>query len=175
MRFLAFRAPAWPLFVLFVFVANTPGAHATLQQTSSQTGQPPAAIPAQPKPHIRPNDAGSPIPTRYDMLRGAYGPYRANNDLLYYHLDVRVDPDKQFLSGRNSIRFKMLKSGKRIQLDLVPAFRIDRILLPQTNGAARVLHYERAPGRTVYVDFPETLRKGRTYNIEFYYSGHPLE
>jgi hypothetical protein len=26
------------------------------------------------------------------VLRGAYGPYRENNDLVYYHLDVRVDP-----------------------------------------------------------------------------------
>src|SRR5258708_548245 len=56
-----------------------------------------------------------------DHLRGSYGPYRANNDLLYYHLDVRVDPDKQTLSGKNSIRFKMLKDGSRIQLELVPA------------------------------------------------------
>jgi len=51
-----------------------------------------------------------------DHLRDSYGPYRANNDLLYYHLDVRVDPDKQTLSGKNSIRFRMLKSGSRIQL-----------------------------------------------------------
>ena len=34
-------------------------------------------------------------PTRANLLRGEYGPYRANNDLLYYHLDVRVDPVKQ--------------------------------------------------------------------------------
>jgi len=40
-----------------------------------------------------------PIPTRDDVLRGGWGPYRANNKLLYYHLDVRVDPDKKFLSG----------------------------------------------------------------------------
>src|ERR1700722_10948966 len=53
-----------------------------------------------------------------DQLRGSYGPYRANNDLLYYHLDVRVDPDKQYLSGKNTIRFRMLQDGARIQLDL---------------------------------------------------------
>ena len=39
----------------------------------------------------------------------SYGPYRANNDLLFYHLDVRVDPEKKFISGKNTIRFKMLK------------------------------------------------------------------
>jgi aminopeptidase N len=109
-----------------------------------------------------------------DHLRGSYGPYRANNDLLYYHLDVRVDPDKQTLNGKNSIRFKMLKSGSRIQLDLVPALNIDKVLLQQAKGTL-ALHFERAAGRTVYVDFPATLVKGRIYTIEFYYSGHPAE
>src|SRR4051794_33667873 len=61
-----------------------------------------------PKAHIRPNDAGAAIPTRFDMLRGAYGPFRANNDLLYYHLDIRVDPVQQTIRGKNAIRFRML-------------------------------------------------------------------
>src|SRR6202020_377713 len=53
-----------------------------------------------------------------DQLRGSYGPYRANNDLLYFHLDVRVDPEKTVISGKNTVRFRMLKDDKRIQLDL---------------------------------------------------------
>src|SRR5258708_39949350 len=65
----------------------------------------------KPKRPIRPNDAGSPIPTRAEMLRGAYGPFRANNDLLYYHLDIRVDPEKKYISGKNTIRFRMTKDG----------------------------------------------------------------
>ena len=35
-------------------------------------------------------------PSHADILRGEYGRYRANNDLLYYHLDVRVDPEKKY-------------------------------------------------------------------------------
>jgi aminopeptidase N len=110
-----------------------------------------------------------------DQLRGNYGQYRANNDLLYYHLDVRVDPEKQYLSGKNSIRFKMLTAGNRIQLDLVPVFQIDKILLDRDNGTPLPLRYERAAGRTVYIDFPKPLHQGSTYTIEFYYSGHPVE
>ena len=110
-----------------------------------------------------------------DRLRGAYGPYRANNDLLYYHLDVRVDPAQRMLSGKNVIRFAMLKPDSRIQLDLVPAFNIDKIVLDEAGGATRALKFERAAGRTVYIDFPETLKKGSTYTIEFYYSGHPWD
>jgi aminopeptidase N len=106
--------------------------------------------------------------SRADMLRGAYGPYRANNDLLYYHLDVRVDPDKQTIQGKNTIRFKMLKDGTRIQLDLNEALAIDKILL-----GTIPLKYERDSG-AVFVDFPKTLRAGQTYSIDFFYSGHPL-
>ena len=110
-----------------------------------------------------------------DRLRGAYGPFRANNDLLYYHLDVRVDPAQKTLSGKNVIRFAMLQPGTRIQPDLVPTFNIDKILIDDADGKTRPLKYERAAGRTVYVDFPETLKKGSIKTIEFYYSGHPVE
>src|SRR5579862_4846035 len=68
-------------------------------------------------------------PTHADILRGEYGRYRANNDLLSYHLDVRVDPEKKFLSGKNTIRFRMLQDDTRIQLDLHAALKIDKILL----------------------------------------------
>lgn len=108
-------------------------------------------------------------PTHADILRGAYGPYRANNDLLFYHLDIRVDPDKKFLSGKNTIRFKMLEDGTRIQLDLHEALRVDKILFGTTP-----LKYVRDSG-AVFVDFPETLHAGNTYSIDFYYSGNPLE
>ena len=108
-------------------------------------------------------------PMRFDILRGAYGADRANNDLLYYHLDIRVDPAKKYISGKNTIRFKMLQDANRIQLDLHKALNIDKILL----GTAE-LKYSRDEG-AVFVDFPDTLRTGRTYSVDFYYSGNPVE
>lgn len=141
-------------------------------QTAQQTpGKPAAAATnaAPAKPYVRPSDADVPTPTRAEMLRGAYGPYRANNDLLYYHLDIRVDPEKQFISGKNTIRFKMLTDGTRIQLDLLETLAIDKILWGETP-----LKYERDTG-AVFVDFPRTLRAGQIYSIDFYYSGHPEE
>jgi hypothetical protein len=62
------------------------------------------------------------------LLRGAYGPYRDNNDLVYYHLDVRVDPEKKIIAGKNTVRFKMLRDGTRIQIDLRDILRVERIL-----------------------------------------------
>jgi aminopeptidase N len=100
-------------------------------------------------------------------LRGAYGEERANNDLLYYHLDIRVDPEKKTIAGKNTIRFKMLKDGTRIQIDLRDILRVDKILLGQTE-----LKYERKHD-SVFIDFPSTLKQGETYSIDFHYSGTP--
>ena len=106
-------------------------------------------------------------PTRATLLRGEYGPYRANNDLLYYHLDVQVDPEKAAISGKNTIRFRMLKDGTRIQLDLQPSLAVDKILFGDTP-----LKFEREFG-AVFVDFPERLKAGQVCSIDFHYSGKP--
>ena len=110
-----------------------------------------------------------------DKILGGYGPYRANNDLLHYNLHVRVDPAKQFLSGMNAIQFRMLEDGTRIQLDLVRTFQIDGISLENARGAPTPLTYQRVSGRSIYIDFPRTLRKGKIYTVDFHYSGHPVE
>jgi aminopeptidase N len=127
-----------------------------LSTASAQAQQQPAPKPAGP-------------PTRGSILRGEYGPLRANNDLLSYHLDVRVDPSKKFISGKNTIRFKMLQDGTRIQLDLFANLAVEKILL-----GTIPLHYERELN-AVFVDFPETLEAGRTYSVDFHYSGSPQE
>jgi aminopeptidase N len=148
--------------------ANPGAAQTTGQGTGQGTGQAQTQA-TKPQPRIRPNDAGAPIPTRADMLRGAYGPYRENNKLLYYHLDIRLDPEKKFISGKNTIRFRMLKAGDRIQLDLTDKLNIDKILFGETP-----LKYER-DGSAVFVNFPSTLRVGQVVSIDFYYSGNPPE
>jgi aminopeptidase N len=119
-------------------------------------------------------------PTHSDILRGEYGRYRANNDLLSYHLDIRVDPEKKFINGKNTIRFKMLKDDTRIQLDLYDNLKVDKIVFTGEGQRAKgqganetnALKYERDSG-AVFVDFPETLKAGRIYSIDFYYSGTP--
>ena len=103
------------------------------------------------------------------MLHGEYGRYRANNDLLSYHLDVRVDPERKSISGKNTIGFRMLAADRRIQLDLYANLHVDRILLGSTP-----LEYERELN-TVYVTFPALLEAGREYAIDFFYSGMPRE
>ena len=144
----------WAISVLLLLTAAAVPLRAQTPQRTGVQGSPQQAVAA---------------PARADILRGEYGPYRANNDLLFYHLDVRVDPEKKFLSGKNTIRFKMLKDDTRIQLDLHAALNIDKILFGTTP-----LKYERESG-AVFVAFPQTLKAGRIYAIDFYYSGNPVE
>lgn len=146
------------LLAIFVLVSVAAGRS---PQTSVQTSQPAPAAPQR----VR----GQGEPTKAEILRGAYGPYRANNDLLFYHLDIRIDPAKKLVSGKNTIRFKMLQDDTRIQLDLADALNVDKILFDSTP-----LHYERDSG-AVFVDFPYTLRSGSVYSIDFYYSGTPVQ
>ncbi len=108
-------------------------------------------------------------PSRADFLRGEYSQWRANNDLLSYDLDIRIDPEKKTISGKNTIRFKMLKEDTRIQLDLYANLKVDKIL-----SGATELKYTRELW-TVFVDFPAPLKKGSVQSIEFYYSGSPQE
>src|SRR5258706_7809533 len=110
-------------------------------------------------------------PTHADILRGEYGRYRANNDLLFYDLDIRVDPEKKFVSGRNTIRFKMLKDDTRIQLDLYDNLKVDKIVFgaatqngpksnvqgPTSRTEGTELKYEPDSG-AVFIDFPGTLK-----------------
>ena len=144
---------------LTVFVisgAVLPGAGVDAQTAGAQPR------PANTVPALRP-------PTRADLLRGEYGRYRSNNDLLSYALDIRVDPEKKFISGRNRVRFRMLQDDNRIQLDLYENLSVDRILLGDTQ-----LKFVREIN-AVFIDFPTPLRRGREYSIDFYYSGSPRE
>ena len=154
---------------VFAFAQTAaPAAPAGTQTPAPVAPQRPAAAAAQ-KPAPEPPLPSTLPPSRADVLRGEYGRYRANNDLLYYDLDVRVEPDRKFISGRNTIRFKMLAADTRIQLDLYANLEVDRIVM---NGAP--LQYTRELN-TVWVEFPARLDQGQTYELQFHYSGFPRE
>ena len=106
-------------------------------------------------------------PSKANLLRGEYGRYRANNDLLFYDLSVRIDPEKKTIVGKNTIKFKMLKDDNRIQLDLYDNLHVDSVTM-----GSKTLKYTRELG-AVFVDFPEMLKAEKTYSIDFSYSGTP--
>ncbi len=112
--------------------------------------------------------APPPTPTRAEVSRGAYGPDRANNDLLYYHLNLHVDPVAKSITGSNLVRFRMLAEGQRIQLDLTDLLTIDSITMGQ-----QPLKFTRDSG-AILIDFPSPLHKNQTYEVTLNYHGNPV-
>jgi len=110
-------------------------------------------------------------PTKDDLLRGGYGPYRANNDLLFYHLTLRVDPEKKTIAGTNVVRFKMLEDGRKIQLELTPELTLDGITF---EGKALTYARAAADSRSLYVEFPRELKKGEVDEVTVAYHGQPV-
>ena len=136
-RLLRLLMPCFCLCLTAIVAATAPQATSTQQAVQPPPVGQTAQLPQPPR-------LGRPPVTEADILRGGYGPHRANNDLLSYHLDIRVDPEKKSIGGRNTIRFRMLKDDTRIQLDLVANLNVDRIVLD-----AAELKYERKCERRV--------------------------
>jgi aminopeptidase N len=135
-------------------------------QGTAQSAQSASTTPGGGK-YAHPADVAKP-PTKDDLLRGGYGPYRANNDLLFYALKLRVDPDAKTIAGSNLVRFKMLEDGRKIQLELTPELTISAITF---EGKALTYTHEE---RTLWIEFPRLLKKGETAEITVAYSGKPV-
>ncbi|OYQ38379.1 peptidase M1 [Flavobacterium cyanobacteriorum] len=105
--------------------------------------------------------------TRRDSLQGGLRPERTSFDVQRYDLNIRLDPDKKYISGYNNITFKVVENTKRIQLDLFENMNVDSII--HNN---RKLPYKR-DNDAVFITFPQNLEKGDEQQLRFYYSGNP--
>ncbi|MDC6406088.1 MULTISPECIES: M1 family metallopeptidase [Maribacter] len=107
--------------------------------------------------------------TEQDTLRGSITPERAWWDLTYYHLDISVDPDEKFISGTNTIRYKVLDKNQVLQVDLQPPLVIEKITQDGKN-----LSFE-SSGNAHFVTLEKTQNVGEFNEIVVHYSGHPKE
>lgn len=106
--------------------------------------------------------------TRADSLRGMLTPLRTCYDITYYHLDVRIDPATQSLSGSNRIHFKVVDDFEKMQIDLFDNMTIEKILLDDDKPATFTREFN-----AVFIQLPETLRKDSQHAVTIYYSGNP--
>jgi aminopeptidase N len=112
---------------------------------------------------------GQPTFTRSDSLRGYLYPERTAYDVVYYGLDVRIDPSDSSLTGSNTIFFRAMAEVSVIQLELFENMSIDRVSL---EGAVAPLPVERE-GNSFFVTFPEQLMQGSLYTMTIEYHGRP--
>ncbi len=107
--------------------------------------------------------------TEQDTLRGSITPERVWWDLNYYHLDIEVKPEEKYITGSNTIRYKVLEENQVLQIDLQDPLVIDKItqdgkkLKWRSNGYA---HFIQLKKPQLIGDFNEVI---------VHYSGHPKE
>jgi len=106
--------------------------------------------------------------TRADSLRGSLSPYRTAYDILYYHLDVKVDIANQFISGSNLFRFKATEDFNRLQFDLFSNLTVEKVVYKE-----KELDFDRE-FNAVFVDFPIGIQKGAIDSFRVFYSGNPI-
>jgi aminopeptidase N len=109
----------------------------------------------------------TPAFTRADTLRGSIGPGRAWWDVAIYDLDVRVDPADSSIAGSNAITYRVLDTGREIQIDLQQPLEIDSILQD-----GRVLEFRR-DGDAFFAELTDPQEPGMTRTVIVHYHGRP--
>lgn len=105
--------------------------------------------------------------TRKDSLRGTLSPARANYDVKYYELDLKIDIENKYISGSNLIRFDVKKNLPTLQFDL-----FDNLKITKVEWNAKPLDFKRE-FNAVFVTFPTPLNAGTSSSIKIYYEGNP--
>ena len=150
--------------VLATLLLAAPSAHLVPQATGNAPAQT-----TPPKPRIRPNDAGAPIPTRYDILRGAVRPLpRQQRSALLPSRHPRRSRRQDHL--RQEHHPLQDAQGRHAHPARPPRRRshIDKILLGTTAAQIRA----RLPAPSLST-FRRPCTPASVYSIDFYYSGNP--
>ena len=108
-----------------------------------------------------------PVFTRQDTLRGSVTPERAWWDLIYYHLNIIVNPADSTIKGTNSVYYKVLDRAVKMQIDLQEPMKITRVV--QDN---KDLVFNRE-GNVWWIELPGPQEKGSTCSIVISYEGRP--
>ncbi|MGI8582099.1 MAG: M1 family metallopeptidase [Chitinophagaceae bacterium] len=106
--------------------------------------------------------------THADTLRGSINADRDWWDVLHYSVGVTPDFENKKIEGKVDIRFKVLYSGKRMQIDLQQPLILMKAFLGDS-----ALVYTRE-GNVYYLDVPFTLQNGAIKTLALRFSGNPI-
>ncbi|HEV7743497.1 MAG TPA: M1 family metallopeptidase [Pyrinomonadaceae bacterium] len=116
--------------------------------------------------------------TRQETLRGSVTPEREWWDVLHYHLQVEFLPETRRLRGSNTITFKTLKPGNKMQIDLQPPLAITKITYGTKIVDGRKISNDELKfvreGNVYWVMFEKEIPKGVEDKIEIFYEGVPV-
>ncbi|OEK07575.1 peptidase M1 [Flavivirga aquatica] len=107
--------------------------------------------------------------SRQDTLRGSITPERQWWDLTYYHLDIKVDIDNKFISGKNTIQYKVLENQTVMQIDLQSPMKLLKAI--QSGEELQIKH----DGNAHFITLIDNQDIGEIKILDVYYEGHPKE
>ncbi|MFT4660782.1 MAG: aminopeptidase N [Patiriisocius sp.] len=107
--------------------------------------------------------------TEADSLRGSITEERIWWDLNYYHLDIEVLPEKRYIQGSNTIRYKVLEANDRMQIDLQSPLRITKIV-----QKGKELQFE-SKGNAHIIQLQQSQNIGDYNELIVHYEGQPKE
>jgi aminopeptidase N len=109
------------------------------------------------------------LATKKDSLRGSITAERGWWDVIYYDLNVTIQPEDSSITGYNNITYRVAKEPKQMQIDLQDPLTIDQVT---QNG--QPLEYDRLKNSYAYmIDMPGGLKKDSLYTLSVYYQGKP--
>ena len=106
---------------------------------------------------------------RQDTLRGSITPEREWWDLKYYHLDIDVNPNDKFISGKNTIQYEVLKPYQTMQIDLQSPMEITKVI---QNGKELDVKHE---GNAHFIQLNEKQNIDDINSVIVHYKGFPRE
>ncbi|MEZ5013320.1 MAG: M1 family metallopeptidase [Chitinophagales bacterium] len=116
--------------------------------------------------HAQLMDGPHPL-TMKDTLRGMLTPMRTCYDVTFYDLHVRVDLEKQGITGENTIYYTAVTDFQELQIDLFANMEISAITW-KGKDCSFTRKFD-----AVFVRFPGKVKKGDTGSFTVSYHGSP--
>ena len=113
--------------------------------------------------------AGAQSFERQDSLRGSITKERAWWDLLHYDIEVNIDIENKSISGKNTIRYRVIQSPTELQIDLQAPMKITGI---EQEGIALTYRKEFS---AYFVRLNKTQEPGSVHEISIAFEGSPIE
>jgi aminopeptidase N len=105
--------------------------------------------------------------TRQDTLRGSITPGRSWWDLVYYHLDIVVNPMDSTIKGTNTVTYRVLEPHDIMQIDLQ-----EPLMLKSATIDNRQLKYTRE-GNVYWIEIGAKQSPGKIYSVVLTYGDKP--
>ena len=120
-------------------------------------------------PFVSPSNISAQNFERKDSLRGSITKERAWWDLLHYDIDVTFDFENKFISGKNTIRYRVISSSSELQIDLQSPMKIKSM-----TQSGELLTYRREFS-AYFIALKKPQEIGSVQEISIDFEGSPTE